>query len=116
MQNGIHHVESAKNAGDQAYSWGKVALVTMIPEPIKTHSACHSLPILKVTHVNRVEIEALAIEPDVIGESKLKSNEQHKWKEVQTYKLVRLEMVWKRKLQATPQGLGQYGIGTVITY
>ncbi|TGO55012.1 hypothetical protein BOTNAR_0254g00060 [Botryotinia narcissicola] len=43
----------------------------MIPEPIKTHSACHSLPIVKVSHVNKVEIEALAIEPDVIVDSKL---------------------------------------------
>ncbi|THV51317.1 hypothetical protein BGAL_0115g00190 [Botrytis galanthina] len=67
MQNGIHHIESAKDAGDQAYSWGKVALVTINSEPIKTHSACHSLPIVKVSHVNRVEIEALAIEPDVIN-------------------------------------------------
>ncbi|TGO72740.1 hypothetical protein BELL_0423g00090 [Botrytis elliptica] len=62
-----------KNTGDQAYSWGKVALVTMNSEPIKTHSACHSLPIVKVSHVNRVEIEALAIESDVIRDSKSKS-------------------------------------------
>ncbi|TGO31184.1 hypothetical protein BPAE_0001g00790 [Botrytis paeoniae] len=68
--------DKAKNAGDQAYSWGTVALVTMNSEPIKTHSACHSLPIVKVSHVNRVEIEALAIGPDVISfgrDSKLKS-------------------------------------------
>lgn len=50
--------------------------MTINSEPIKTHSACHSLPTVKVSHVNRVEIEALAIEPDVINfgkDSKLES-------------------------------------------
>lgn len=80
MQNCIHRIKSGENnyfvkesqkCRDQAYSWGKVALVTMNLEPIRIHATCHSLPIVKVSHANRVEMEALAIEPETMSFSGL---------------------------------------------